>query len=535
MGGGTSGWMTALAISKSLPDVELTVIHNDNPIGVGEATFENIKHFHSFLGIEEKEFMKASDATFKFGIWFDDFLEKGESYCHLFKYGISDNPFQYQRHYKNIELWRSYLQNTEPLKGIEWSKFMNPYTHFLLKNKIPFGSQLLRQDPQYVEENELMPRPGGHGYHMDAVKYQEFLKSKIKCTIIKSTVENVKIGNDGIEWIIVADDPENKIKADLFIDCSGFNQVLIKSFGNTWWDFGEYLPNNRAVVCRTPYTDPENEMCPFVRCTGMDSGWKWTIPLYSRLSHGYVYSDDYITPAQAEVELRNYLDRGSKDEVHHVQFKSGVLQKSWVKNCVALGLSSCFVEPLESTGIAIFVRQIIDLLKVLEKGFVKRLDKDEWNITNVNDSKTIKNFIAHHFLHTLREDTEYWKDWKYNRTTDRESLPAYKWLKQGCADSHEIAYLSGFNQSSTFFPPASFDQLLSSMGATDHQSKIALRYQNLFEFADQIYETRHAGQSNNKKDFDNFLEIKALVDNQISEKVKLSPNHYDYLKKRIYE
>ena len=82
VGGGTSGWMTALAISKSLPDVELTVIHNDNPIGVGEATFENIKHYHSFLGIEEKEFMKASDATFKFGIWFDDFLEKGESYCH---------------------------------------------------------------------------------------------------------------------------------------------------------------------------------------------------------------------------------------------------------------------------------------------------------------------------------------------------------------------------------------------------------------------------------------------------------------------
>ena len=565
VGGGTAGWMTALAISKSLSNVDLTVIHDDNPIGVGEATFENIRHYHSFLGISEKEFMKASDATYKFGIWFDDFLKKGESYCHLFKYGILSHPFEYPHHYKDIESRRSH-DGHKPMTGIEWSKFMNFNTRFLLKNKIPMVSELLQQDEQYQEDEAehrhgtprhhgplrgAMPMRflGGHGYHMDAIKYQTFLKSKlfdtsgVNCKIIKSTVEDVKIGDNGIEWITIAKDPSIKVKADLFIDCTGFNRVLIKSFGDTWEDFGELLPNNRAVVCRTPYTDPEKEMAPFVRCTAMDSGWKWTIPLYSRLSHGYVYSDNYISPDWAEIELRDKVgmvdptkSHGGEYEgdVNHIQFKSGVLKRSWVKNCVALGLSSFFVEPLESTGIAIFVRQIIDMLKILEKGFVKRLDRDVYNITNVNDSTTIKNFIAHHFLHTLREDTEYWKDWKYNRTLDEEALNSFKWIREGSATFTEIAYLQGMNQSSIFFPPGAVDQILSSMGGGDYQNPIALRYQNLHDFPDQLCDWNGTTYSD-KQQYDRFLEQKVEYDNWMIKQVDESPNHYDYVRKKIHE
>ncbi len=517
VGGGTAGWMTALAISKCLPNAELTVIHNDKPIGVGEATFENIRHYHSFLGIDEKEFMKTCDATFKFGIWFDKFIDMDESYCHLFQYGTTRFP------YKDIERWRYHFGN-DPLVGIEWSKFMNPYTNFLLENKIPLDTQIMQNKrfPFTAEKDKLFL--GGYGYHIDAVKYQEFLKSQFKCKIIESTVDDIKVGENGIEWITVN---EEKIYADLFIDCTGFNQVLIKNFGDSWEDFGDYLPNNRAVVCRVPYKNHQKEMCPFTRCTGMNAGWKWTIPLYSRLSHGYVYSDSYITPEQAEVELREYL--GHEGDVDHIKFRSGYQTRSWIKNCVALGLSSFFIEPLESTGIAIFVRQITDLVKVLEKGFIKELDRDWWDEVNSDDAQIIKNFIVHHFIHTLREDTEYWKDWKYNRSLDGIGIKTWKWLKAG-----KVGGLS--SSASSFFAPLAFDHILSSAGVTMQQSPISLQFESQVDFPDQMnYHPRQTNSENIEKDYKDFLEWKSTDDIEYKEKVKNAPLHYDYVKNRIHD
>ena len=521
VGGGTAGWMTAFALSKCLPNVELTVIHNDKPIGVGEATFENIRHYHSFLGIDEKEFMKACDATFKFGIWFDNFINIDKSYCHLFQYGTTRFP------YKDIEQWRWQFGN-EPLVGIEWSKFMNPYTNFLLENKIPLDTQTLqaKRFPLAPEEDKVFL--GGYGYHMDAVKYQEFLKSQFipQFKIIESTVDEIHIDENGIDYITIKDN-EDKIRADLFIDCTGFNQVLIKNFGDSWEDFGDYLPNNRAVVCRVPYKNHQKEMCPFTRCTGMNAGWKWTIPLYSRLSHGYVYSDGYITSEQAEAELRTYL--GWEGDVNHIKFRSGYQARSWIGNCVALGLSSFFVEPIESTGIAVFIRQIIDILRVLEKGHVKELDRDWWDATNIEDAQHIKNFIVHHFIHTSREDTAYWKDWKYNRTLDKMGINQYKWLRAGHSGQME-------SSASNFYAPNAFDHILSAHGATVQQSKFMLQYHAQKDFPDQM--THHPRQSegeNIEKDYQDFLEWKTNDDKEYVRKVKNAPIHYDYVKYKIHD
>ena len=509
VGGGTAGWMTAFAISKLIPNVELTVIHNDKPIGVGEATFENIRHFHSFCGIDEKDYMKASDGTFKFSVYFEDFFDKGGSYHHPFQYGTTRFP------YKTIEEWR-YQFGQEPLKGYEWSKFMNPYVHYLEQNKLPVD----------VESNVWPGNwsfSGGYGYHMDAVLYQEMLQKVVantKTRVIKDNVTDVRVGEYGIEYIRVGDD--RILHADLFIDCSGFNRILLGELDPELVDFQDYLPNNSAVVARIPYFDEKIQMHPYTKATAMDAGWMWSIPLFSRMSHGYVYSDRFTNKEIAEDDLRTKL--GWTDAVHHIKFNTGYNKKTFIKNVCAVGLSSLFIEPLESTGIAVYVRQIIDLVKILEKGFVRTIDKDFYNTINCDDAINIKNFIIHHFIHTNREDTEYWRTWKYDASLDQLGMNQYKWIKNGYQEKVPSSM-------SYFFAPFAFDQIMSAAGATVHQSPIALKLAKQQDFPDQMNHHPRLNESHLKrKDYEDFLKWKEEEDQKLKELVAEAPNHYDYVK-----
>ena len=554
IGNGILTYMTALAILKKFPDIEITIIEEDRPVELeATVTGQNFRYFNAFLGIDENEFLRGSRSTYNFGNFYYDFLNKGETFCHVTKYGTDSPPFQYPHNSKDIENLKI-GEGEEALRGLDWSTFANYTTTFLLGNRIPALSELIQGDAAHHDEKEghthfhgggstmhTIPLRflGGHGYNLDPISYYLFLRAQPefelfseRCTIIESKIKDIKLGDNGIEWVTVEDSPATKIKGDLFIDCSGNDQVLIKEFGDSWEDLGEYLPNNRAITTHTMYENQEEEMTPFSKYTGMSSGWMWTSPNYESLSHGYVYSDNYISPDWAEEELQKKIK--FENPVTHLLFKSGFLKRSWIQNCIALGSTSLSFEPLEFTTVSIYIDQIMRLLKTFDKGYIKQLDRDLWNNTNKHDANSIKHFITTVFLHTEREDTPYWKDWKYNRSLDESGLDLYKWLKEGNAQTTEIGYLLGLKQSSQFYPAKSYDQIMSSMGATDYQNTIAMQYQNLKQFPDQVYEW------NNTTFFaqEQWLEWQAnhmkRYKHQIKHRMDESPNHYDYLTRRIY-
>ena len=466
IGGGTTGWLSALGITKYVPDVDFTIIENGDPISVGEATIPTLYPFHKFLDIDEFKFIRSSDATIKYAIRFDDFHKKDSIYFHSFC-----NRLTYHNIKNNISLGRFLTKSLNYTTALGRSKDLDYWVGFLLENKIPMN--ILAKDARTTGELGEQEK-GGYAYHFNSRLYQNFIKEQITTNYIhiQDTVTEVKINEKGIEYIKLKNNP-NPMYADLFIDCTGFSQVLIKELGVKWNSLNDFLPNNKAIVHRRKYNNPEKEMCPYTRATGLKNGWMWTIPLYTQRSHGYVFSDLYTSINDAEIEFRQTLKLKDSDKCDIIHFKSGYADRPWIKNCVAIGLSASFLEPLESTGIALSARHITDMLTILNKGFVKQLDRDWFNDINKIDSLRIKFFLQNHFIHTLREDTEYWRDWKYNRTFTDVELSKYKFIKNG-----KIEFES--KDTSTFFPDSGFEHIMAAQGALDRYNPIILQKAMIF-------------------------------------------------------
>jgi len=474
VGGGTTGWLSALGITKYIPDVDFTIIENDTPISVGESTFPSLKTFHSLLGINELEFMRASNSTFKYAVRFDDFHELGHTYFH------------------------SFLKSD----GADAHDF---WSYFLTENKIPSGahSELPIADDNIGEYYH----PESYAYHIESNRYIDFIKTQIttKITHIQDTVSEIKINENGIDYIKINDD---YIYADLFIDCSGFNNVLIGKLQSDWISIQDSLPNNTAIVHRRKYNNPLKEMCPYTRITGLKNGWMWTIPLWDKRTNGYVFSDLYTSIDNAEIEFRQTLGLKDNDECKIIKFKTGYLDKSWIKNCVAIGLSSCFIEPLEATSIAFSIFQIKRILSISNKGYVKQVDKDWFNYLNIEDALRIKSFIMNHFIHTVREDSKYWKDWKYNRTVD--DIEMYKCIRAG------TLFKETKSPTSVFFPNRAFQYISDIYKATDRFNSFIKEYKK--HDPQQLPEVNRGYTEE---------QIKELV----KEDVKLASYNYDFIKK----
>jgi hypothetical protein len=255
-------------------------------------------------------------------------------------------------------------------------------------------------------------------------------------------------------------------------------------------------------------------MCPYTRATGLKNGWMWTIPLWDKKSHGYVFSDSYTSINDAEIEFRQTLGLKDTDECKVIKFKNGYLDRSWIKNCVAIGLSSCFIEPLESTGIALSINQIERLLALFDKGYIKQVDKDIYNDLNIRDTLRIKSFIRNHFFFTVREDSEYWKDWKYNQTCNKDELELYKFALTGLVKPKE--------SQSKFFPDNAF-LYISEM------HKVSNKFNSFI--------TKHSLHNPNVAQITLPPEYKHEKEEQTMEnikaEVKLAPNHYDFVKKNM--
>jgi hypothetical protein len=415
VGGGSAGWMSAATLIKAFPNKEISVIESkDVPIiGVGESTLAHIKRWTSFIGLQDKDFLKATDATYKLSIKFTDFYKKDSGGFH-YPFGSpmvdkNRNPF-YDWHVKK------YFHPEIPVTDFVDCLF--PASALFAQNKY---------SPNINNEFDNFDPKRDVAYHFDAVKFGRWLKDFICLPSgvkhIEATVTNI-VKDDEIGIKNLELDNGEIISADLFIDCTGFKSLLLgQSLNEPYISFQNIIPNNGAWAAQVPYKDKEKEMESYTNCTAIENGWCWNTPLYSRIGTGYVHSTKFITKEQALDEFKKYLMSDkmiiprTKEEVDNLRFKYvdmkiGIHERTFVKNVVAIGMAAGFIEPLESNGLYTVHEFLFKLVDILQRNDISQFDRNMYNQSTKSLYKGFAQFVSLHYLLSHRDDTEYWRSIK---------------------------------------------------------------------------------------------------------------------------
>lgn len=386
-GGGTAGWMAAAALSKLIGKaIKVTLVESDEigTVGVGEATIPPIKTFHKLLGINEQEMMRATNATFKLGISFENWGLKGDEYIHSF--GITGK-----------ECWAG--------------EFHHFWLHGLRHGHTrPFGDYCLELQAAKANKFALSNQtPINYAYHFDATLYAKYLRGfSENLGVVRqegkiSSVEKDPESGDITKLILTSG---QEIHGDLFIDCTGFKGLLIEEALHTGYeDWSHLLPCDSAVAVQTASVE---EPRPYTRSIARDSGWQWRIPLQNRVGNGLVYCSKYISDEEAKATLMNNIEGETLTEPRVIKFKTGRRRKGWNKNCIALGLASGFIEPLESTSIHLVMSGVIRLLRLFPFEGITDNIVNEYNSKLDSELNSIRDFIVLHYKVTERSDTPFW-------------------------------------------------------------------------------------------------------------------------------
>ena len=395
LGGGTAGWMAAAGLAALLPAsrcrVRLVESEEIGIVGVGEATLPHIKNFNDSLGIDEAEMMRATNATFKLGVQFVDWGFKGSSYIHPFGvHGSADSGLGFHQQ------WRRSLD-----AGRDWDIQEFSFACMAAQaNRFDFpatGKPTVNSTYSYA-------------YHFDASLYAKFLRrlSELRGVIrTEGKVRDVEQDADSGDIRALIMESGERIAGDFFVDCSGFHSLLLGGkLGAEWEDWSKWLPCDRALPVPTERC---GELTPYTRVTAMDAGWRWRIPLQHRTGNGYVFSSRFIDEDKARQDLLDALDEPTLAEPRLLKFQAGRRVQSWQRNCVALGLSGGFLEPLESTSIYLIQIAIMHLLPLLPgKRYDQRL-VDEFNRRMDVEYERIRDFLILHYHLNSRDDTELWR------------------------------------------------------------------------------------------------------------------------------
>jgi hypothetical protein len=411
VGGGSAGWMSAAALIKAYPEKDIVVIESPNvPIlGVGESTLGGINDYCKFLEINEKDFMSYTDASYKMSIKFTDFYEKDAGGFH---YPFGRPLTQGTANGMNDWLIKKALYPTTPIN--DYVNCFFPAAALWNQNKFALNTYGLFDN--YDPDTDV-------AYHFDATKFGAWLREQYckprGVTHISDTVVKILTTENGIEKLIL--ESGNEISADLFVDCTGFNSILLAgALNEEFISYNDMLPNNKAIATRLPYKNKELELEPFTNSTAIGNGWVWNIPSWERLGTGYVYSDKFITPEAAREEFKQHLMSDkmvvprTRDEVDSLEFKDitmrvGIHKRTFVKNVVAIGLSAGFIEPLESNGLYTVHEFLFKLIKTLERPAITQWDRDVYNAATFGMWRNFAQFVAMHYALSIRDDTEYWK------------------------------------------------------------------------------------------------------------------------------
>lgn len=381
VGGGTAGWMAAAALSRILdPRWTIDLIESDaiGTVGVGEATIPQILLFNGVVGIDESEFMKATGATFKLGIEFVDWLGDGGSYMHAFG--------QVGRQLGLIPFQHYWLQ--AKARGDE-----APLAHYNLSNVAAKADRFQREDP--IPNTPL--GAATYAYHFDASLYAKYLRALSEARGVRRTegkiVEVVQDEGGDVRGLKL--DHGGTIEGDFFIDCSGFRALLIgEAMGSGYEDWSHLLMSDSAIAVPCESVEP---VTPYTRATARPAGWQWRIPLQHRIGNGHVFSSKYMDADEAEKILLDNLDGKPLADPKLIKFKTGFRRETWKGNVVALGLSSGFLEPLESTSIHLIQAGIRHLIDLLPNERIDPADVAVFNGKMAFEYERVKDFIILHY------------------------------------------------------------------------------------------------------------------------------------------
>lgn len=394
IGGGTAGWMTAASLANMLQgNCQVVLVESDTigTIGVGEATIPPLKLFNAQLGIDENDFVRNVQGSFKLGIEFVNWGRQGHRYMHPFgQYGADFDIIpvhQYWLKARSEGQRESIDQYSLAAVAAYKGRFQRPV-----------------RDPRMVQSTF------DYAYHLDAGLYAKFLRGyaeKRGVERIEGRVENVLQGAETGFITAVALSDERKVEADFFIDCSGFRGLLIEqTLGSGYQDWTHWLPCDRAVAVPCESSD---DFTPYTRSTAHDAGWQWRIPLQHRTGNGYVYCSQFVEDDEATDKLLGKLDGRALAEPLSLKFNAGRRKVFWNKNCLAIGLAAGFMEPLESTSIHLIQSAINRLLALFPDRDFDALAVKEYNRVTVNEYERVRDFLIFHYHVTEREDSGLWR------------------------------------------------------------------------------------------------------------------------------
>ena len=408
VGGGTAGLISALTLKQFFPHYNITVIKSPQIeiVGVGEGSTEHWEDFIKFVEIDHKELINETDATIKIGILFNDWNYIGSTYVHsITQHSPHPNIFCIEDFFNQLVIKDS----------------SNPY------KLSPFFNEIFNKNRVLFNEGLLSSRQ----YHFDTHKLNNYLIKKCierNINIITEHIDNVSLDNEG-NIINLTSSNGFFIKGDFFIDCSGFKRILSSKLNVKWVSYKEYLPVNQAITFPTDL-DLKKGIEPYTKATALQNGWTWKIPTQTRYGNGYVFSNNYTTSDHALNELNTHLGVNVEKVAKDIKFEAGKVDKFWVKNCVNIGLSSSFVEPLEAQSIGFSIIQAQNLGKFLISWAFNPRVSDSYNKIMNDSFNNIVSYVQTHYF-TKRNDSEFWKTkpfklTEFNKLTfDRFSYGAF--------------------------------------------------------------------------------------------------------------
>ena len=387
-GGGTAGWMAAAAIARTLGKiVDVTLVESEaiGTIGVGESTIPPLVAYNRLLGINEAEFMRATQATFKLGIAFDHWKQVDHSYFHSFGSTGKDH-------------WSAGFQHFW-LHGVE-KGYRQPYDDYCLE------LVAARQGKFAHLPDDRM----NYAYQLDSTLYARFLRQMAETdgtTRVEGKIASVEQDGESGDIAALVLESGQRIEGDLFVDCTGFRALLIEQTlkaGHEDWT--HWLRCDSAIAIQTESVAPP---APFTRVIAHDAGWQWRIPLQHRVGNGYVYCSEYLNRESALQRLLGNVEGKVLTDPNFLRFKAGARRRQWVRNCVAVGLSGGFMEPLESTAIHLIQRAVLRLIRMLPLREISERDIAEFNEQQHTDMVQIRDFLILHYKATERRDSEFWR------------------------------------------------------------------------------------------------------------------------------
>jgi tryptophan halogenase len=394
-GGGTAGWLAAYSLAKRLgTQLEITLVESDliGTVGVGEATIPTLKSFHSLMDIDEREFMVATQATFKLGIWFDNWANLGDSYIHSFGV-IGQGSWMAEFHEYWLELHAQGLGGNLEDYCLEWKA----------AKQGKFAIQVGKTSLNYA-------------YHLNATAYAQFLRTKSEALGVrrvegKIAKVNVSAQTGNIESLDL--DGGASVPGDFFIDCTGFRGLLIgEVLGVGFEDWGHWLAADSAWAVQTESTQAPP---PYTRAIAHAIGWQWRIPLQHRMGNGIVYSSRFCSDDEARALLLKNLTSPAIAETRQLRFRTGRRLHPWHRNCVALGLAAGFLEPLESTSIHLITTALIRLMRLFPFSREFEAQAERFNTESKFEWEEVRDFIILHYKQTRRNDSSFWN---YYRTME---------------------------------------------------------------------------------------------------------------------